>query len=414
MYETLALSELATYRTGGTIHVIVEQPDRLHRRAVAVPLHAVPERHRQEHPGADLPRERRRPRGVRARREARDRVPPAVQGGRDHRPGLLPAARPQRGATTRPTRSRSCTRRSPRTSAWCRSTPIGCWPRTRSTRPRSPSSRSSRSAGSSRRSRRAPRTPSSRAPRATTACGKGSRIPSSTTARPPSRATRSRRSRRALVEAPRRLPRAPEAAAHSSSSARARSSANEPIDWGTAEALAFGTLLAEGIPVRMTGQDVRARHLRPPPRGAARRRERLDLRAARQARHRRRALHDRELARSRKPAVLGFEYGYSTVDPNRLAMWEAQFGDFANSAQVIIDQFIASGEKKWSRSSGLVHAPAARLRGQGARALERAPRALPAALRRGQPAGREPLDARRSTSTRCAARSAATSASRWS
>jgi len=128
---------------------------------------------------------------------------------------------------------------------------------------------------------------------------------------------------------------------------------NEPFDWGTAEALAIGTLLGEGVPVRMTGQDCE--------RGTFG--------------HRHAVLHDVEngaryvsldklgsggarftIANSllSEAAVLGFEYGYSTVDPNRLAMWEAQFGDFANSAQVIIDQFIASGEKKWSRSSGLV------------------------------------------------------------
>jgi len=125
------------------------------------------------------------------------------------------------------------------------------------------------------------------------------------------------------------------------------------IDWGTAEALALGSLLQEGVTVRLTGQDCE--------RGTFG--------------HRHAVLHDVENGSRYTPlaklgangtrfiiansllseaGVLGFEYGYSTVDPNRLALWEAQFGDFANSAQVIIDQFIASGEKKWSRSSGLV------------------------------------------------------------
>jgi 2-oxoglutarate dehydrogenase E1 component len=125
------------------------------------------------------------------------------------------------------------------------------------------------------------------------------------------------------------------------------------LDWGTAEALAIGTLLREGITVRLTGQDSE--------RGTFG--------------HRQAVLHDVETGERYTPlaklapdgtrfiiansllseaAVLGFEYGYSTVDPNRLAVWEAQFGDFSNSAQVIIDQFIASGEKKWSRASGLV------------------------------------------------------------
>ncbi len=124
------------------------------------------------------------------------------------------------------------------------------------------------------------------------------------------------------------------------------------IDWGTAEALAFGSLLDEGFPVRITGQDSG--------RGTFS--------------HRHSILHDANNANrysvfsgfSNKAkyevydsilseyAVLGFEYGYSLSMPNALTIWEAQFGDFANGAQIIFDQFIASSEVKWLRKSNLV------------------------------------------------------------
>jgi 2-oxoglutarate dehydrogenase E1 component len=125
------------------------------------------------------------------------------------------------------------------------------------------------------------------------------------------------------------------------------------IDWATAEALAIGSLCAEGAHVRMSGQDsgrgtfshrhavlidqeseeryIPINHVRP---GQAR----FDI-------------IDSPLSEA---AVLGFEYGYSLADPQTLVLWEAQFGDFANGAQVIIDQFLSSGEAKWLRMSGLV------------------------------------------------------------
>lgn len=126
-----------------------------------------------------------------------------------------------------------------------------------------------------------------------------------------------------------------------------------PIDWAAAEALAFATLLTEGAPVRISGQDSQ--------RGTFS--------------HRHGVLHDHETGDSYTPlanlaadqarvelinsplsenAVLGFDYGYSLDMPEGLVIWEAQFGDFANVAQVIIDQFIASAEDKWRRLSGLV------------------------------------------------------------
>ncbi len=125
------------------------------------------------------------------------------------------------------------------------------------------------------------------------------------------------------------------------------------IDWATAEALAFGSLLIEGHPVRLSGQDCN--------------------RGTFSQRHA--ALVDQEDETRYKPlkfiredqapieifdsplselAVLGFEYGYSLAEPRALVLWEAQFGDFVNGAQIIIDQFIASGESKWLRMSGLV------------------------------------------------------------
>ncbi|QET01303.1 MULTISPECIES: 2-oxoglutarate dehydrogenase E1 component [Cupriavidus] len=131
---------------------------------------------------------------------------------------------------------------------------------------------------------------------------------------------------------------------------------DQPLDWGMGEHLAFASLVASGYPVRITGQDAG--------RGTFT--------------HRHAVLHDQarerwdagsyvplqNVSENQAPftvidsvlseeAVLGFEYGYSTAEPNALVIWEAQFGDFVNGAQVVIDQFISSGEVKWGRASGL-------------------------------------------------------------
>ena len=134
---------------------------------------------------------------------------------------------------------------------------------------------------------------------------------------------------------------------------RERVARGEAIDWGTAEALAYGSLLLEGVPVRLSGQDsargtFSQRHATVFEASDGRAWVPLDHLGAEQARM--------EVINSplSEMGVLGFEYGMSRGDPRRLVVWEAQFGDFANGAQVVIDQFIAAGELKWQRQSGLV------------------------------------------------------------
>ncbi|WP_224813704.1 2-oxoglutarate dehydrogenase E1 component [Hasllibacter sp. MH4015] len=125
------------------------------------------------------------------------------------------------------------------------------------------------------------------------------------------------------------------------------------IDWATGEALAFGSLMTEGYPVRLSGQDST--------RGTFSQRHSGLIDQTNEERyyplnHIRKGQAHYEVIDSMlsEYAVLGFEYGYSLAEPNALVLWEAQFGDFANGAQIMFDQFISSGERKWLRMSGLV------------------------------------------------------------
>ncbi len=133
---------------------------------------------------------------------------------------------------------------------------------------------------------------------------------------------------------------------------RAAIDSGEGIDWSTGEALAFGTLLLDGHRVRLSGEDVQ--------RGTFSQRHAVLIDQTNQNEYvpvnniaPKQAKIEIYNSLLSEAGVLGFEYGYTLADPQTLVLWEAQFGDFANGAQVIIDQFLASGETKWLRMSGL-------------------------------------------------------------
>ncbi len=137
-----------------------------------------------------------------------------------------------------------------------------------------------------------------------------------------------------------------------------------PIDWGFAEMLAFGTLVLEGTPVRLTGEDVSRgtftqRHLQFSDYETGEPYVPLQHLDPKQARF---EVVDSLLS---EYATMGYEFGYSVADPLTLVLWEAQFGDFSNGAQIIIDQFIVSAEAKWNQPSGLVLLLPHGLEGQG-------------------------------------------------
>jgi 2-oxoglutarate dehydrogenase E1 component len=127
----------------------------------------------------------------------------------------------------------------------------------------------------------------------------------------------------------------------------------QKVDWATGELLAYGSLLIEGKDVRMSGQDVKRgtfshRHAVIYDENTNKEHNRLNSFQEKQGEFR---IYNSLLS---EYAVLGFEYGYALASPNSLVLWEAQFGDFANGAQIIIDQFISSAETKWQRMDGVV------------------------------------------------------------
>ncbi len=146
---------------------------------------------------------------------------------------------------------------------------------------------------------------------------------------------------------------------------RLKAITEDKLDWGSAEMLAYATLLTEGYPVRVSGQDVERgtfshRHAVVKTEDTEEEIETLNLLSDKQAKF---SIYNSLLS---EYGVLGYEYGYSLATPNGLTIWEAQFGDFFNGAQIMIDQFITAGEDKWTTQSGLTMLLPHGYEGQGA------------------------------------------------
>jgi 2-oxoglutarate dehydrogenase E1 component len=146
---------------------------------------------------------------------------------------------------------------------------------------------------------------------------------------------------------------------------RRRMMADETLDWGLAELLAYGSLLIEGKPVRFTGQDVERgtfSHRHAVVKVEDSEEEFIHLKHIQEGQ----ALLQIYNSLLSEYAVLGFEYGYALTDPNTLTIWEAQFGDFVNGAQIILDQYLCCAEEKWNTQNGLVVLLPHGYEGQGA------------------------------------------------
>ncbi len=382
--ETLNLSQLRGYRTGGTVHVVVNNQVGFTTAPEYSRSSLYSHRRGPDDPGADLPRQRRRPGGRRAGGPAGLRVPAGVQQGRRHRPGLLPPPRAQRGR--RPVDDQPADVPDHRHQA------LGPQALHRGAdRPRRHHRRGGRGA--------AARLPAAagdglqgdprhvvaaRPPAPTRAARAGARADGRDRDR---RRRGARGSARRTSTCPTASPRTSGCSSCSSGGPRWPSRATST--GASARSSRFGSLLNQGVTGPAVRPGLAARHVRrsgtPSIVDAKTGDDYLPLSRARPRRQR--PVLRARLAAVSEYAAMGFEYGYSVENPDALVLWEAQFGDFVNGAQSIVDEFISSGEVKWGQQLVGDAAAAARPRGPGPGPHVRPARAVPAAVRRGQHAG---------------------------